>query len=81
LEMHAVRLSLLLGQSCTESGPRRCWRSAGESFSTDSAASPKELRPITITFGKSWSSQAVSETPPMQSPLITSMKQFRLTSS
>jgi len=77
METHAVRLSLLLAQSCTVSGPRQCWQAAKESSSSDSAATQRELRPMTISFGQPATPTRGSPAS-TQAPLITSMRHFRL---
>lgn len=51
IETQAVALSLLLERSCARSGSRQCLRSAH--------IHPRELRPITVTFGDSHSSKLV----------------------
>lgn len=51
IEMQAAALSLLLEHSCSSSGSRQCLRS--------SHIHPRELRPITVTFGDSHSSKLV----------------------
>jgi len=82
-EAHAVRLSLLLGQSCTESGPRQCWRGATQSSKgDDDTTAPKELRPISITFGEPHRSRSGrADLSPTRTPLITSLRHFKLPSA
>jgi len=80
LETYAVRLSLLLGQSCTESGLRQCWRrsAVGGNVVTSSTAT-RELKPVTLSFGDHLSSRAVrKEAKHEQSQLIQSLRHFRL---
>jgi hypothetical protein len=81
LETQAVRLSLLLGQSCTETGPRQCWRSATPAARTG-GTDTKELRPVTVTFsGEPRSHRAAYDnTQNSKARLVTSLKQFRLAS-
>lgn len=83
LETHAVRLSLLLGQSCTEAGPRQCWRrSAAASSMATSSTATRELKPVTLSFGEHLSSRAVrKEAKHEQSPLIQSLRHFRLSAA
>lgn len=82
LERHAVQLSLLLGQSCTESRPRQCWRSTVQSSNIKSDSSRRALRPVTIIFGETHSSRAApKDVGRSQAPLISSLRQFRLTSA
>jgi hypothetical protein len=81
LETEAVRLSVLLGQSCTEYGPRQCWRSAVPKSHQHDSATPKQLRPITITFGESTGARTAQELLPTQSPLIKSLGQFRFSNA
>jgi len=84
LEMHAVRLSLLVEKSCTQSaGPRQCWRSGTQS-SSQSDKAVKELRPMTVTFSELHSSQAAPKDPvptQIQTSLVSSLRQFVLTSA
>jgi len=79
LELHAVRLSLLVEKSCTQSGPRQCWRSGTQ---LAAAHSDKELRPMTVTFSELHGSKAAPKDPvPTQTPLVSSLRQFVLTSA
>lgn len=79
LEVHAVRLSLLLEQTCMESGPRACWRSAAQRNNVKGGA--KELRPVTITFGEPRSpAAAYSDRSDRQTSLVASLREFRLAS-
>jgi len=76
METHAVRLSLLLERSCTVSGPRQCGQTATQSFSSGKAVVPRELRPMTISFGRP--GMATHNDPAStEAPLITSMRHFR----
>jgi hypothetical protein len=80
LETSAVRLSLFLAQSCTESGPRQCWQSGARErhMSSSSASSPRKLRPVTITFAESASTTRKAPSSSLEAPLIRSLKHFRL---
>lgn len=84
LELSAVHLSVLLSKSCTEFGPRQCWRrSIHDPAVTGSIASAsRQLLPMTITFGKSHVPQDFRNTPSSaRAPLVTSLKQFHLRSA
>lgn len=82
LETEAVRLSLLLEQSCTESGPRQCWRSVNLNTRIHDTTSPRQLRPITVTFGESTDVRTtLSERLPTHTPLVTSLAQFRISNA
>merc|ERR1719198_2814020 len=74
LEAYAVRLSLLLKQSCTESGPSRCWRQSGAEAPPISS-NARNLRPVTVTFGESHSSRTLlPESTHSQASLVTSLR-------
>jgi len=80
LEMHAVRLSVVLQQSCMENGSRACWRQ--HSAGTPIVRGPRELKPISISFGEPQTLHAGrSGILPKSSTLIPSLKHFRLTTA
>jgi len=82
LEASAVQLSLLLERSCTELGPRQCWRRSAGLLDRSSSSVTKELRPVTITFGESYGSRDIRSAPSAaRAPLVASLKHFRLTSA
>lgn len=76
LESHAVQLSLLLARSCTESGPRQCSQDAATVADDASAGAPRQLRPVTISFGGPRGSARKFSTS-TEAPLISSLKHFR----
>jgi hypothetical protein len=78
LETRAVWLSLVLAQSGTESGARRCWQRGKKApHMPSSVVGPRTLRPITITFAES---QGSAPKPPSfaKSTLVKSLKELRL---
>lgn len=82
LEASAVQLSLLLERSCTELGPRQCWRRSSGAAEGPAPSGAKELRPVTITFGESNGSRDIRSSPSAaRAPLVASLKHFRLTSA
>jgi len=76
LESHAVQLSLLLARSCTESGPRQCSQGTATGADDASADSPRQLNPVTISFGGPRSSARKYSTS-TEAPLISSLRHFR----
>jgi len=81
LEMHAVRLNVLLSQSCMEFGPRPCWRTKGSDAISkfQEGAAVRELRPITVSFRESHNSRVVRQVPAQtMPPLVTSLRAFRI---
>jgi len=90
LEAHAVRLSLLVGESCTESGPRQCWRnSAAETLPKGAldtvgygvaTTTTRKLRPVTISFGEPRGSGRHAPLSD-EGPLVKSLNHFRFTSA
>lgn len=84
IELSAVQVSVLLSRSCTEFGPRQCWRRSIRSPVTveGTRSASRELRPVTIRFGDSDVSRDVRGTPASASaPLVTSLKHFHLSSA
>jgi hypothetical protein len=80
VETHAVRLDLLLGQSCMEFGPRACWQTKGSVAipKSQKGVAVRELRPITVSFRESQGARVVRQVPaPTMSPLVASLRAFR----